>query len=145
MCIRVEFPCSSSVLHACVSVAPLQRRRCALAPVRSPPPGVGYADMKEELAALLEAKFAPARVRYDELLLDPDGLDNRWRRAQNVPVRWGMPRIDKLRRKLGFAPLERALRLPFIRVPSVCIRGSFSPWTWAPSSPAPVALPSARC
>lgn len=63
--------------------------------------GVGYGEMKEELAAALEARFGGARAKYDELLKDPDGLDKLLSEGAEKARQLGSGRIEKLRKKLG--------------------------------------------
>jgi tryptophanyl-tRNA synthetase len=63
--------------------------------------GVGYGDMKEELAATLESRFGAARKHYDELLKDGAGLDRILSEGAEKARALGAARMDKLRKKLG--------------------------------------------
>jgi tryptophanyl-tRNA synthetase len=63
--------------------------------------GIGYGAVKEELAATLEARFAPARARYDELLKDPEGLDRILEKGAERARALAGTRMEKLRKKLG--------------------------------------------
>jgi len=63
--------------------------------------GVGYGDMKEELASALEARFSGARRVYDELLKDPAGLDRILEEGAVRARQLAGDRMEKLRKKLG--------------------------------------------
>lgn len=63
--------------------------------------GVGYGDMKEELASTLEERFGAARKHYDELLKDSAGLDKILSEGAEKARALGAPRMEKLRKKLG--------------------------------------------
>ncbi len=63
--------------------------------------GVGYGEMKEEMAAALETKFGVARATYDELLKDPESLDRILTEGAEKARALGSARIEKLRKKLG--------------------------------------------
>jgi tryptophanyl-tRNA synthetase len=66
--------------------------------------GLGYGEMKEELAALLEARFAAPRLRYEALLRDPAGLDLILEKGALKARDLAAPRMQKLRKKLGLRP-----------------------------------------
>lgn len=63
--------------------------------------GVGYAEMKEELLAVLEASFGRARQHYDALLKDPVSLDRVLTEGAERARRLAGDRMATLRRKLG--------------------------------------------
>jgi tryptophanyl-tRNA synthetase len=63
--------------------------------------GVGYGEMKDELAATLEARFGPARAHYDALLKDGAGLDKILAEGAEKARALGAPRMEKLRKKIG--------------------------------------------
>jgi tryptophanyl-tRNA synthetase len=63
--------------------------------------GVGYAEMKEELLAVLEASFGPARQHYHDLLKDPAGLDTVLTEGAERARRLAGDRMATLRKKLG--------------------------------------------
>jgi tryptophanyl-tRNA synthetase len=63
--------------------------------------GVGYGEMKEELAAALEARFAPARAIYEERLKDTAGLDALLEAGAQKARQLAGNRMDKIRKKLG--------------------------------------------
>ena len=63
--------------------------------------GVGYGEMKEELAATLEGRFGGARALYDALLKDGAGLDKILAEGAEKARALGAPRIEKLRKKIG--------------------------------------------
>jgi tryptophanyl-tRNA synthetase len=63
--------------------------------------GVGYGEMKEELLAVLEARFGAARARYDELLKDPAGLDRILEAGAERARQLAGKRMEKIRKKLG--------------------------------------------
>lgn len=63
--------------------------------------GVGYGEMKEELLAVLEARFGAARAKYDALLKDPAGLDAVLEKGAERARQLAGKRMDKLRKKLG--------------------------------------------
>ncbi len=63
--------------------------------------GVGYGEMKEELAAALEARFAGPRREFEERLRDPQGLDRLLAAGAERARQLAGDRMDKLRRKLG--------------------------------------------
>jgi tryptophanyl-tRNA synthetase len=63
--------------------------------------GLGYGAMKEELAATLEAKFALARARYEELLKDTLALDAVLAQGAEKARALSAGRMEKLRKKLG--------------------------------------------
>jgi tryptophanyl-tRNA synthetase len=63
--------------------------------------GVGYGDMKEELALALETRFGGARKTYDELLKDPAGLDSILDEGAGRARALAGDRMEKIRKKLG--------------------------------------------
>ena len=63
--------------------------------------GLAYSEMKEELAAVLEARFASARMKYEALLKDPAGLDAILESGTQKARAIAAPRLEKLRKKLG--------------------------------------------
>ena len=63
--------------------------------------GVGYGDMKEELAAALEARFAGPRAIYTERIKDPAGLDKLLQDGADRARQLAGNRMEKLRKKLG--------------------------------------------
>jgi tryptophanyl-tRNA synthetase len=63
--------------------------------------GVGYAEMKEELAEILEAYFAPARERYEAWMKDEAGLEKLLQEGALRARELALPRMENLRRKIG--------------------------------------------
>lgn len=63
--------------------------------------GVGYGDMKEELAAALETRFGGARRVYEERLKDPAGLDALLDEGAARARALAGDRMEKIRKKLG--------------------------------------------
>ena len=63
--------------------------------------GVGYGDMKEELAAALEARFGRPRRVYEGQLGDPDALDRLLEAGAQRARQLAGDRMDKIRKKLG--------------------------------------------
>jgi tryptophanyl-tRNA synthetase len=63
--------------------------------------GLGYGEMKEELASVLEAYFAPARATYDALMKDPAPMDALLAKGAERARSLGTPRLEKLRKKIG--------------------------------------------
>jgi tryptophanyl-tRNA synthetase len=63
--------------------------------------GVGHGEMKEELIAALEAHFAPARAKYDMWMADTKKLDAVLLAGAEKARSIGIPRMEKLRKKIG--------------------------------------------
>ena len=63
--------------------------------------GVAYGGMKEELAAVLEARFAEARGVYEQKLADPAGLDRVLEEGAAKARHLAGNRMEKIRKKLG--------------------------------------------
>lgn len=63
--------------------------------------GVGYGEMKEELARTLESKFGPMRAKYDELLKDTKVLDEILIQGAEKARALSAGRMEKLRKKIG--------------------------------------------
>jgi tryptophanyl-tRNA synthetase len=63
--------------------------------------GVGYGDMKEELASALEIRFAGGRRVYEERLKDTAALDGLLEEGAAKARKLAGDRMDKIRKKLG--------------------------------------------
>jgi tryptophanyl-tRNA synthetase len=63
--------------------------------------GVSYAEMKEELFDILEKEFGPARRKYEALLKDVPALDAVLGKGAERARALGLPRMEKLRKKVG--------------------------------------------
>ncbi len=63
--------------------------------------GLGYGDMKEELAAVLEARFAGPRAAYEGHLKDPAALDRLLERGAERARALAGDRMERLRKRLG--------------------------------------------
>ena len=63
--------------------------------------GVGYGEMKEELLAVLEARFGEARRNYEGFLADPSGLEKILEAGAHRARQLAGDRMEKLRKKLG--------------------------------------------
>ncbi len=63
--------------------------------------GVGYAEIKEELAETLEKTFAAKRTVYETWLANPAGLDLLLAKGAERARSLGSQRMDKFRKKLG--------------------------------------------
>jgi tryptophanyl-tRNA synthetase len=85
-------------LAAPADVAALRRRYLA--------GGVAYRQVKEELAELLVARFAPARAAYRELLGDPATLERVLAAGAAAARDLAAPRLERLRRATGLGPLS---------------------------------------
>jgi tryptophanyl-tRNA synthetase len=63
--------------------------------------GIGYGEMKEELAETLEKVFGPSRANYDGLLKDTVALEKILSDGAEKARAIGLPRMEKLRKKIG--------------------------------------------
>jgi tryptophanyl-tRNA synthetase len=63
--------------------------------------GVGYGEMKEELAAALETRFGASRKVYEDRLKDPEALDRLLDEGAAKARKLAGDRMDKIRKKLG--------------------------------------------
>ncbi len=63
--------------------------------------GVGYGEMKAELAEVLEAYFAPARARYEAWMADTPALDKVLAAGSEKARALGSRRMETLRKKIG--------------------------------------------
>jgi tryptophanyl-tRNA synthetase len=63
--------------------------------------GVGYGEMKEELAAALETRFGASRKIYEDRLKDPEALDRLLDEGAVKARKLAGDRMDKIRKKLG--------------------------------------------
>ncbi|HTB21978.1 MAG TPA: tryptophan--tRNA ligase [bacterium] len=63
--------------------------------------GVGYGEMKEELASALEARFGPGRRVYEDRLKDTASLDRLLEQGAVKARALAGDRMDKIRKKLG--------------------------------------------
>jgi tryptophanyl-tRNA synthetase len=63
--------------------------------------GVGYAEMKEEVAETLEKRFGPMRAQYETWMKDTAKLDALLAKGAEKARSLGSQRMDKLRKKLG--------------------------------------------
>jgi tryptophanyl-tRNA synthetase len=63
--------------------------------------GLGYGEMKQELADSLEAFFAPARAKYDAWMQDTAAMDALLAKGAERARSLGSPRLEKIRKKIG--------------------------------------------
>ncbi|HZD00785.1 MAG TPA: tryptophan--tRNA ligase [Actinomycetes bacterium] len=70
--------------------------------------GVGYREVKEELAGLLEAAFGPARVAYRALMDDPAEIERVLAAGAERARERAAPVLDRVRAAVGLGPAGRA-------------------------------------
>ena len=63
--------------------------------------GIAYSQIKEDLYQLLEGRFGPAREKYNQLINDPNQMNQILQNGAEKARRYAMPILSRIRRAIG--------------------------------------------
>ncbi|MCX2981828.1 tryptophan--tRNA ligase [Halieaceae bacterium IMCC14734] len=67
--------------------------------------GIGWGDAKKELFELINAELAPARERYNQLMAEPEFVEDELRKGGERARATASELLDKVRHAIGISPL----------------------------------------
>ena len=68
--------------------------------------GIAWGEAKKRLFELVNEEVFEARVRYNELLLDPDFIESELLKGAEKARRYSVPLLEKLRKAVGIRPIK---------------------------------------